>query len=168
MFKKITASVLLGMFLFTPLQAVYASLLKEGIKPNNAPITKEFATTDKNVKFSDKILKRTVDDALVPKKLESAMKNSIAHIYGRDNVDIVYANVYEIIKKSKDKRSLELMKEDLARPFDWYKDEVIYMFYPDQFGEEPDNLTFAEPRGKTAANISRMSRWMSKWISKIG
>ena len=25
-------------------------------------------------------------------------------------------------------------KEDLSRPDDWYKDEIIYMFYVDQFG----------------------------------
>ncbi len=141
MFKKIITSFILFAFVFSPMFSLegFAAGLKDGVEPAKAPITKEITTSEKSVKFSDKILKRTVDDAIVPKKLETAMKNSIAHIYGRENVDIVYANVYEIIKKSKDKRSLELMKEDLSRPSDWYKDEVIYMFYPDQFGVGEDN-----------------------------
>ena len=141
MFKKIFASMLLASFVnisFFSLSS-QAAILKDGIKPANTPITKEITTSEKSVKFSDKILKRTVDDAIVPKKLETAMKNSIAHIYGRDSVDMVYANVYEIIKKSKDKRSIDLMREDLSRAADWYKDEVIYMFYPDQFGVGEDN-----------------------------
>lgn len=142
MFKKILSSLFVCHLLFSPAvfaQEVKGGILKEGVKPAKEPITQEFKTTEKTVKFSDNILKRTVDDAIVPKKLETSMKNSIAHIYGRDKVDIVYANVYEIIKKSKDKRSLELLKDDLSRPSDWYKDEVIYMFYPDQFGVSDDN-----------------------------
>ena len=71
---------------------------------------------------------------LVPKKLEISMKTSIAHIYGKENVDVIYDQVEKIIKKSKFQRSEAFFEDDLKRDSDWYKNEVVYMFYPDQFG----------------------------------
>ena len=71
---------------------------------------------------------------LVPKKLEISMKTSIAHIYGKENVDVIYDQVERIIKKSKFQRSEAFFEDDLKRDSDWYKNEVVYMFYPDQFG----------------------------------
>ena len=142
MYKKIISLLLLNAFAFSPAFCATqsAKVLKEGVKPSAAQITKSIAPSNKTVKLSDTIVKKNINqDVLVPKKLEATMKNSIAHIYGKDRVDMIYGEVYEIIKKSKDKRSIELLKEDLARPSDWYKDEVIYMFYPDQFGVGEDN-----------------------------
>ena len=40
----------------------------------------------------------------------------------------------QIAKDEIEKRPEELKKEDLTRADDWYKDEIIYMFYVDQFG----------------------------------
>lgn len=71
---------------------------------------------------------------LVPKKLEASMKDAIAHIYGKENVDIIYCNIERMIKKAKFERRPDLYEDDLKRDSDWYKDEVVYMFYPDQFG----------------------------------
>lgn len=77
--------------------------------------------------------------AKVPERLEENIKNSIAKIYGEDQVDEVYTNVLKIINGAKDRRALKLHQEDLNRPSDWYKDEVVYMFYADQFGvKAPD------------------------------
>lgn len=74
------------------------------------------------------------DDSVVPKKLEDSMKNAISRIYGHEKVDEIYPNVLNIIKNAKAQRSPELVQQDLKRKSDWYKEEVIYMFYPDQFG----------------------------------
>lgn len=71
---------------------------------------------------------------LVPKKLEASMKDAIAHIYGKENVDVIYCNIERMIKKAKFERRPDLYEDDLKRDSDWYKDEVVYMFYPDQFG----------------------------------
>ena len=71
---------------------------------------------------------------LVPKKLEASMKDAIAHIYGKENVDIIYCNIERMIKKAKFERRPDLYEDDLKRDSAWYKDEVVYMFYPDQFG----------------------------------
>lgn len=71
---------------------------------------------------------------LVPKKLEASMKDAIAHIYGKENVNVIYCNIERMIKKAKFERRPDLYEDDLKRDSDWYKDEVVYMFYPDQFG----------------------------------
>ena len=71
---------------------------------------------------------------LVPKKLEASMKDAIAHIYGKENADVIYCNIEKMIKKAKFERRPDLYEDDLKRDSDWYKDEVVYMFYPDQFG----------------------------------
>ena len=71
---------------------------------------------------------------IIPEKLEKEMKLSISKIYGPERVDEIYSNILKIAKKAKEQRSASLKKEDENRASDWYKDEVIYMFYADQFG----------------------------------
>lgn len=73
-------------------------------------------------------------EAVIPAKLEKEIKTSLAKIYGAENVDIIYANIERIALKTKVTRPQKLRDEDFSRADDWYKDEVIYMFYADQFG----------------------------------
>ena len=73
-------------------------------------------------------------ETLVPKKLEAEMKDAIVHIYGKEQVDTIYPRIESIIKKAKFERRPDLYEDDIKRDSDWYKDEVVYMFYPDQFG----------------------------------
>ena len=92
------------------------------------------ATTNQtNTKENIKNVGLTYDN-LVPKELETTMKTSIAHIYGKEQVDSIYPEVEKIIKKARFQRGKDLYEDDIKRDSDWYKDEVIYMFYPDQFG----------------------------------
>ena len=77
----------------------------------------------------------------VPKQLEENIRTSIRKIYGAEKEDEIYKNVLAIINKAKDRRSLKLHQEDLNRPSDWYKDEIIYMFYADQFGVKDKDTT---------------------------
>ena len=72
----------------------------------------------------------------IPKNFENDMKSSIAAIYGKEKVDEIYPEVVKLVEKIKSNRPDELKKDDENRPADWYKDEVVYMFYPDQFGVE--------------------------------
>jgi len=74
------------------------------------------------------------DNSFISKKLENDMKSAIASIYGKDQVDEIYKQIVEIIMKVRTNRHSDLKKEDVTRQADWYKDEVVYMFYPDQFG----------------------------------
>lgn len=88
------------------------------------------------------------EEVAVPKKIESEINNAIIQIYGEENAPAIYQKVMEIAKKSIDARPEELKKEDLTRADDWYKDEIIYMFYVDQFGvvtpEKPNTFKDTE------------------------
>lgn len=80
------------------------------------------ATTDKTI------------DEIIPAKLEKEMKSAISKIYGAENTETIYANILKIAQKAKTERPVYLLEQDKSRTSDWYKDEVIYMFYADQFG----------------------------------
>lgn len=79
------------------------------------------------------------EDIVIPHKLQKEIKEEIGKIYGVENVDEIFNKVYEIAKKTKNERPIEFLKEDINRPDDWYKDEIIYTFYADQFGVQDDN-----------------------------
>ncbi len=76
----------------------------------------------------------SLTERAIPESVEKEMKDSIKKIYGSDNVDEIYSHIYFLAQKAKAQRPDYLVKDDLNRTSDWYKDEIIYMFYADQFG----------------------------------
>ena len=72
--------------------------------------------------------------SVVAKKIETEINNAITQIYGEVNAPEIYKRVMEIANNAIKARPEELKKDDLNRVGDWYKDEIIYMFYVDQFG----------------------------------
>ena len=85
-----------------------------------------------------KILDSVQTENIVSANVEKRLKTSIAKVYGDEQVDEIYVNILKIIKETRHKRSEKLKQEDLNRSNDWYKDEIIYMFYVDQFGVDDD------------------------------
>ncbi len=88
--------------------------------------------------IKQKIIDVIQTEELVSKDIEKRLKSSIAKVYGEKQKDDIYINILKIIKESRLKRSDKLKNEDLKRTDDWYKDEIIYMFYVDQFGVNND------------------------------
>ena len=80
------------------------------------------------------IQSNTIEDKIISPKIEKELKLSISKVYGEDKTDEIYNRIVEIAKQAKEKRPEVLKRDDLNRASDWYKDEVIYMFYVDQFG----------------------------------
>ena len=80
--------------------------------------------------------------------LESEIKDSIEEIYGEVYAPDIQKKVLEIANKVIENRPEELKKDDFSRADDWYKDEIIYMFYVDQFGvvtpEKPNQFKDTE------------------------
>lgn len=74
------------------------------------------------------------DTVVVPKRIENEINNCIIQIYGEKQSKEIYDKVMEIAREAIAKRPEALKKDDLNRADDWYKDEIIYMFYVDQFG----------------------------------
>ena len=108
--KKFLSSILISMFLISNFPA-YAETLDSKV------FTEDVNTT-----------------IAVPKKLENEINNAIISIYGEEKAPEIYKKVMEIAQKAIEERPQELKDEDLKRSDDWYKDEIIYMFYVDQFG----------------------------------
>ncbi|MCQ2740075.1 MAG: alpha-amylase family glycosyl hydrolase [bacterium] len=67
-------------------------------------------------------------------------------VYGKENAEVIYANVINHAQNAVDKRDKFLTEQDKTRSQDWYKNEIIYMFYVDQFGVITDgkNNTFKD------------------------
>ncbi len=82
----------------------------------------------------------------VNSKLENEIYNSIIKIYGEENAQTIFNKVKELADSAIKNRSSELKTLDLTRSSDWYKDEIIYMFYVDQFGvkDADGNNTFKD------------------------
>ena len=95
----------------------------------STPIT--FAKTVQAVKITSEEVSVT---AVTPKKIENEINNAIIQIYGEEKAPEIYDKVMQIAKSAIENRPEDLRKEDLTRTEDWYKDEIIYMFYVDQFG----------------------------------
>lgn len=136
MYKKLLSSILATSMLMS-YSAAFAS--DDNVNQNTSQKThlnaiKENIKNKLPIKSAETVVQAPVENVLIPKKLEESMKASISHIYGKEQVDVIYPKIVKIIEKVKSERNPELLQDDFNRASDWYKDEVVYMFYPDQFG----------------------------------
>lgn len=67
-------------------------------------------------------------------KARKEIMSSIIEIYGKESSEDIYNKVLEQAQKAIESRPKELIEQDKTRTSEWYKDEIIYMFYVDQFG----------------------------------
>lgn len=67
-------------------------------------------------------------------KISKELKDAIRDVYGKEKADEIYQTVINKVITSINSRPEYLKNQDLNRKSDWYKDEIIYMFYVDQFG----------------------------------
>ncbi len=75
------------------------------------------------------------------KQLEIDIKPALEKVYGEDKVDEMFANILEIIERARSERTASLKMDDITRDCSWYKDEIMYTFYADQFGVKNKNTT---------------------------
>ena len=86
------------------------------------------------------------------------MKEAINLIYGKQNADEIYNNVLIHANNAINARSNDLKLQDKTRKTDWYKDEIIYMFYVDQFGIVKQN----------SSNTFKDTRTMFNYLQNLG
>jgi len=79
-------------------------------------------------------------------KLKKEIKDAIVDIYGKEHSSEIFEKVLLQAQKAINERSKELLEQDLNRDYDWYKNEIIYMFYVDQFGviSDKEKNTFSD------------------------
>lgn len=70
----------------------------------------------------------------IDSKISKELKDAIRDVYGKEKADEIYQIVINKVIASINSRPEYLKNQDLSRKSDWYKDEIIYMFYVDQFG----------------------------------
>ncbi len=97
-----------------------------------------FAFTAPHLITNEKIIDLIQTENIVSQDVEKQLKSAITKVYGENQTEEIYINILKIIKDTRLKRSPKLKEEDLNRPDDWYKDEIIYMYYVDRFGVDDD------------------------------
>lgn len=70
----------------------------------------------------------------LPAVLDKNIRDAITEVYGAEQAPEIYHRVLQIIAETRKNRPAALIEQDMQRSPDWYKDEVVYMFYADQFG----------------------------------
>ncbi len=101
----------------------------------------EIAETVQTAKVEQNDLPPEDDKENIPLRLQKEIKESIIEIYGKNNSEEIFEHVMQIAEKSVKERAESLKQEDIKRTEDWYKDEIIYMFYIDQFGVKDSDST---------------------------
>ena len=95
--------------------------------------------TPPDAKNTQTVSNDAIQEDTVSSKLQKNIKDAIVEIYGKDDSEEIFNRVMQIADKAVANRSETLKQSDLKRSDDWYKDEIIYMFYIDQFGvKNPD------------------------------
>lgn len=111
---------------------VFAMLTANPISAQEKVEATVSTTQNEQSALSDQTL--APEQKVLSPKLEKELKSEISKVYGADQTNEIYSKIVEIAKKAKSERPQNLKQDDLTRPNDWYKDEIIYMFYVDQFG----------------------------------
>jgi maltose alpha-D-glucosyltransferase/alpha-amylase len=75
------------------------------------------------------------------KQFETDIKPALERVYGKDKVDEIFVRILEIIERARSERAVLLKIDDMTIDCAWYKDEIIYTFYADQFGVKDENTT---------------------------
>lgn len=74
------------------------------------------------------------EDFVLDTKIEKEMRDAITTIYGKANSDEIYNKIILHAQNAINNRPENLINQDKIRKTDWFKNEIIYMFYVDQFG----------------------------------
>ena len=73
------------------------------------------------------------ENVFIDSRIKRELKNSVQNVYGQDAQNI-YDNIIKHAQTAIENRPQNLKQQDLERNSDWFKDEIIYMFYVNQFG----------------------------------
>lgn len=104
---------------------------------NNASAAENITDNSTSAELTEVVsplTKSEEDDFFIDARIQKELKNSIQNVYGQDIAQDVYDNLIKHAKTAADNRPQKLKQQDINRNSDWYKDEIIYMFYVNQFG----------------------------------
>ncbi|MDO4994082.1 MAG: cation:proton antiporter [Bacteroidales bacterium] len=102
-----------------------------------------------------------IRDEYQPLSEETSLADFAEHL-ADDHLFVVVTARHGTISYEKQMAKLQyLMQKHFAQ-------HSFMIIYPDQQGEATEVQTFSEPHGRELASGTRISRWLSRWIRKIG
>lgn len=81
----------------------------------------------------------TEEDFYVDLRIKKELKTAIQNVYGQSMVDEVYNNLIKHAVNATKSRPQNLKQQDIKKNSNWFKNEIIYMFYVNQFGVVQSN-----------------------------
>lgn len=133
--KLLLKFCIFSFFLCSSLHQVYADVLNQNL--------------DSVANLSKQNIEYKIDG-----KISKELKEAIEDVYGKENVDEIYNVILDKVVASINSRPAELKQQDLLRSSDWYKNEIIYMFYVDQFGVIQQN------KSNTFSDATKMLKYL--------
>lgn len=133
--KLLLKFCIFSFFLCSSLHQVYADVLNQNL--------------DSVANSSNQNIEYKIDG-----KISKELKEAIEDVYGKENVDEIYNVILDKVVASINSRPAELKQQDLLRSSDWYKNEIIYMFYVDQFGVIQQN------KSNTFSDATKMLKYL--------
>lgn len=100
-------------------------------------ITYESINSSQSAEFQNNTSEE--ESFFVDPHIKKELKTSLQKVYGEDRTEEIYDKLIMHAASAKKNRPEKLKKQDIERTSDWYKNEVIYMFYVNQFGVVQNN-----------------------------
>lgn len=105
------------------------------VKLTQAPTEDTVTLTTQSNSATDRPIPTT---RTIPQALKTQIEQSAATVFGTEQAAEVSRKIFDIIRQIQEVRPPELLQEDFSRKPDWFKDEVVYMMYPERFGVKED------------------------------
>ncbi len=81
----------------------------------------------------------TKKEVFIDSRIKKELKNSIKNVYEQNDTEEIYEKLIEHASSAIENRPQKLKQQDIKRESDWFKNEIIYMFYVNQFGVVQNN-----------------------------
>ena len=116
------------MLSFLAIFFIFNCAMADEIKANTANnVSVETEKTQANIK-------QDLSQLQIDSHIEKELKSSIQNVYGKEKTQEIYNNLILHAQTAIKNRPQTLKTQDKTRNSEWYKNEIIYMFYVDQFG----------------------------------
>ncbi|MBP3821783.1 alpha-glucosidase C-terminal domain-containing protein [bacterium] len=119
------------------LKKLYFILLASTFLIGTNAFSQEVSEHNINIVQSAKIDNQIIED--IDPHIKKELKISIQSVYGEDRTEEIYNKLIMHAASARENRPQKLKQQDLIRNSDWFKDEIIYMFYVNQFGVVQNN-----------------------------
>src|SRR6478609_9396419 len=84
--------------------------------------------------FAPTISSTSYSGPIFPLPVQQRIIAALMEVYGLEATESIYPRIESNVKQVREERSEALLQQDLERDEDWFRTEVVYMFYTTQFG----------------------------------